>query len=70
MIVKEPKHVKAYREEQCLTQVQLAEKLNVSSRTVESWECGGNTRFSRRSLKDWEDLQKIGDLQKREDQEE
>ena len=32
--------IKMLREKQCMTQLQLAEKLNVSDKTISKWETG------------------------------
>ena len=36
--------IKMLREKQRLTQLQLAEKLNVSDKTISKWETGGSLR--------------------------
>lgn len=36
--------IRALREQQRLTQAQLAEKLSVSDKTVSKWETGGSLR--------------------------
>lgn len=37
-----PKYLKAFRKEYNLTQKRLADRLQISSRTVENWEMGIN----------------------------
>ena len=49
-----PSEVKSYREENNLTQKQLAHLLGCSKRTVESWEGGKIEKFSNMGQKMWD----------------